>query len=189
MTKALLPIATLAVLQLAGCTPTTTTPSTPDDSAGGEGTPADESCLMGQWDLDVANYATQSAEFLAGLGIPIVDFTMTGSQVLSFGDDGSMELATGITAGGTITVPGFTGPVSTTTESIGTGTWSTGADGSLSISDWALIDNAVTSTAPEGVDLGGVALGDVSGVTALCDETSLFLQGPDAPLGSYWTRR
>ena len=177
----------LGILFLAGCTPTPpTTAERPADSSGSESAP---SCLTGQWDLDVANYAEQSATLLVELGVPITDFTMTGTQVLSFSDDGGMELATAITAGGTIVVPGFTGPVSSSTESISTGSWGTAADGSLTVSDWALIDNSVTSTAPEDVDLGGFTLTNAAGITALCDETSLFLQAPDAPLGSYWTRR
>ena len=177
----------LGILLLAGCTPTTpTTAERPADSSGSESEP---SCLTGQWDLDVANYAEQSATLLVELGVPITDFTMTGTQVLSFGEDGGMELATAITAGGTIVVPGFTGRVSSSTESISTGSWATAGDGSLTVSDWALIDNSVTSTAPEGLDLGGFTLTNAAGITALCDETSLFLQAPDAPLGSYWTRR
>lgn len=177
----------LGILLLVGCTPTTpTTAQRADDSSGSEGA---GSCLTGQWDLDVDNYRDQSAEFLTSIGIPITDFTMTGTQVLSFGEGGSMELATAITAGGTIVVPGFTGPVSSSTESISTGGWSTADDGTLTITDWALIDNSVTSTAPEGVDLGGFTLTNAAGITALCDETSLFLQSPDAPLGSYRTRR
>lgn len=180
--------AVLLLLVLVGCTPTVTTSDDPGDSTGGESL-GGENCLTGQWDLDVANYRDQSQEYLAGLGIPLTDFTMTGTEVLTFAEDGGVELASQITSGGTITVPGFTGPVSTETTSISTGNWSTAGDGSLTIENWALIDNSVTSTAPEGVDLGGFSLTNVSGMTALCDETSLFLQGPDAPLGSYWTRR
>ena len=37
--------------------------------------------------------------------------------------------------------------------------------------------------------LTGFSLTNATGVTVLCDQTTLFLQGPDAPLGSYWTRR
>jgi hypothetical protein len=181
------PAAAALLLLLVGCTPTVTT-TDPDDSTGGE-TVAEESCLTGEWDLDVANYREQSQEYLTTLGVPITDFTMSGTEVLSFSADGGLELASDITSGGTITVPGFTGPVSTATTSISSGNWSTAEDGSLTIENWTLIDNSVTSTAPEGVDLGGFSLTNASGITALCDETSLFLQGPDAPLGSYWTRR
>ena len=180
------PIACLAVLALAACT--TTTPEPPDDSTGGE-TTAELSCLTGQWDLDVANYRDQSQEYLTTLGVPIADFAMSGTEVLSFGEDGSLELAANITAGGTITVPGFTGPVSTTTENISTGNWTTAEDGSLTIENWTPIVNDVSGESPEGVELGGFTLADATGITALCDATSLFLQGPDAPLGSYWTRR
>lgn len=192
MTKTIYPAALLAVLLLAGCTPTTP-PTGSDDSSGGEtggdGTTVEANCLIGQWDLDVANYASQSAAFLTGLGIPIVDFAMSGTQVLDINSNGYLQLATDLTAGGTITVPGFTGPVSTHTSSVSAGDWSTASDGTLAIENSSLITNSVTTNAPEGVELGGVALTDVTGMTALCDETSLFLQGPDAPLGSYWTRR
>ena len=179
----------LVVLLLVGCTPTVTDSDDPGDAAGGEAAPGEASCLTGQWDLDVANYRDQSQQYLTTLGIPIADFAMSGTEVLSFGEDGGLELGTNITAGGTITVPGFSGPVSTTTQSVSSGDWSTADDGSLTIENWTLIDNAVTSTAPEGVELGGFSLADATGVTVLCDQTTLFLQGPDAPLGSYWTRR
>lgn len=189
MTKTSYAATLLAVFLLAGCTPTTpatpTTPTTPEDSIGGE---AEPDCLVGTWDLDVANYREQSEAYLAELAIPLQDFHMEGSQTLIFTASGIVELDTDITSGGTIVVEGFVGPISASAVTVHTGDWSRQADG-VGLSHWAVVSQTSSSTdgAPEGIT--GIDFSDVPSVSVLCDETSLFLQAPGAPLGSYWTRR
>jgi hypothetical protein len=183
----------LALLGLTGCTPTTpTTPSDESESTGGETTTGSalESCLTGTWDLDVANYGDQAATYLNDLSIPIVGFGMTGTQTLIFTETHLVELDTDITSTGTIKVPDFTGPISQHTTSVSTGDWSVADDGSLSLEHWSMVEGTVPSSdeIPAGSGVGGVDFANVPSVTILCDGDSLFLQGADAPLGSYWTR-
>jgi len=181
--------AAIAVLLLAGCTPTPpTTPSTPSEPGGTTGSEVEADCLVGTWDLDVANYREQSEAYLTELAIPLQDFRMEGSQTLIFTASGIVELDTDVTSGGTIVVEGFVGPISATATSVHTGDWSRDGD-ALGLEHWAVVSETSSTTdgAPEGIT--GVDFADVPSITVLCDETSLFLQAPGAPLGSYWTRR
>jgi hypothetical protein len=201
LTRPTIALATLslAALALTGCTPvTTTTPTDDSDSTGGESTggetapvSAAESCLTGTWDLDVANFGEQSATYLHDLSVPIVGFAMTGSQTLIFTRTHIVELDTDITSTGTIKVPDFTGPISQHTTSTSTGDWSISDDGSLRFEHWAMVEGTVPSSdeIPEGSGVGGVDYAGVPIIDIICNGDSLFLQAPDAPLGSYWTRR
>jgi hypothetical protein len=189
----------LATLGLAACTPTTpTTPTDDSDSAGSETTGSEtttpsaaESCLTGTWELNVPNFAEQSATYLADLNIPIVGFAMEGSQTLIFTPTHIVELDTDITSTGTIKVRDFTGPISQHTTSVSTGDWSIADDGSLNLEHWTMTEGTVPSSPdiPEDSGVGGVDYANIPVVDIICDGDSLFLQAPGAPLGSYWTRR
>jgi hypothetical protein len=196
LTRTTIALATvsLATIGLTACTPTTpTTPTGDSETTGDETTTVsgNESCLTGTWDLDVANFAEQSATYLNDLSIPIVGFAMDGSQTLIFDSSHIVELDTDITSTGTIKVPDFTGPISQHTTSVSTGDWSISDDGSLNLQHWSMVEGTVPSSSeiPEGSGVGGVDYADVPVVDVICDGDSLFLQAPGAPLGSYWTRR
>lgn len=180
----------LCVLLLAGCTPTTTNSDEPADSTGGEIAADEDNCLVGVWDLDLANYREQAQAFLTSMEVPVQDLVMDGSQVLSIGPSGIIQLDTNVTTSGTIVVAGFTGPVSAHTETVENGDWELGDDGTLTISNWTSVSDA--STATEGADdvpVGAVDFSEIPTIATICNGDSLFLQGPDAPLGSYWNRR
>jgi uncharacterized lipoprotein NlpE involved in copper resistance len=180
----------VAILLLSGCTPTTPDPDRPDDSSGGEIAPDADVCVVGTWDLDLANYRDQAEAYLATTGVPIQDLVIDGSQVLQVGPSGIIQVETNVTTSGTIVVRDYTGPVSAHTESVENGDWEFADDGTLTIAHWTTVSEDPASTdATEDVPVGAVDFSGMPSVTALCDGDSLFLQGQDAPLGSYWTRR
>jgi hypothetical protein len=177
----------VAALLLTGCTPTTTatTDRPAGDSAGGEGVPP---CFVGQWDLNVAQFQDDAEFFLLDSQVPIESLALSGSQVLSISADGLVTLGTRLTS--TTTLTSLVGGQSlvTTTTSLGDGAWTSSGPTVLSISDFSFSESTVTNDDPTiphvaGCDFTGVPVVDVQ-----CDEDTLFLIGPDAPYGAYFTR-
>ena len=86
MSKSILALTglSLAAPLLWGCTPTPGgTPDDPADAGSTGGESSETECLLGTWNLDVADYQVQSAAFLQDTGIPIEDFHFDGGQVLT----------------------------------------------------------------------------------------------------------
>jgi len=76
---------TVALLLLAGCSAPAPGDSGDDGSGGGD---AETPCIVGTWQLDVADYAAQSEAYVLGLGLPITGFAMEGSGTITFTEDG-----------------------------------------------------------------------------------------------------
>ncbi len=86
----------VVALGLAGCAVDTPAPETPTEPDPGASEPTVEDCLVGgPWMLDLVDYAEQAEQYMQGLGIPITDFVMDGSQTVQFTADGLMSVETG----------------------------------------------------------------------------------------------
>jgi hypothetical protein len=187
--------ATMAVVGLAGCggdggaqEPAAESPAQESSSTSTTGpTTAAETrdpaadCLVGEWSLDTADYQAQAFSYMGGLGIPIDSLTIGGEQVVEFQDRGVMTVRTDLHIDAVV----FGHPVSTTSQSSGSGEWSTDAGG-LAVENWIWgIEPAVTSP-----DQPSVPLFDPTGgpSTAECVGDTLRLQGPGAPLAGNFVR-
>jgi hypothetical protein len=179
-----IPVAVAATLILAGCTAAPADPGTEPD-APAEPTVA---CEVGSWVLDVADFEAQSVEFLTAQGIPITDFVMTGDGSLDIGDDGYLAGVVSLTSAGTL-VPSGAPPTDISVPSSYTfsGQWAVGDDpDTIDLSDWAQVADVGAPT-PD-VVAPFLDFTDVPTVSSACDDTSLRLQGPDAPLSALWHR-
>lgn len=178
----------LGILLLAGCTPTTPTTSdrSDDDSSGGETMPP---CLVGTWDLDVERYQDDTDFYITESGLPIANLDLSGTQVLSFGADGQVTLGTNLTADTTLEVPGASRPMSTTTTNLGDGGWTLNDDGTVTIDNFSFSETTVSLSDPGAPEFAGCDFTTVPTVDTQCEGDTLFLIGPDAPYGTYWTRR
>jgi hypothetical protein len=174
----------LSLLLLTGCTPTST-PTPPErDSAGGEAVPP---CLVGEWDLDLAHYQDDVEFFAEQSGLPLESLALSGTQLLTFSADGQVTLGTDLTADAS--VPGLPRPLSSTNTNFGIGSWSTEGSTTLTITDFSFTFSEVVPSEPGAPSFGGCDFTEVPVADFVCEEDSLFIIGPEAPYGSYWTRR
>lgn len=174
----------LAILLLAGCTAAAPSPDAGDGDAGAE-TP----CVVGTWNLDVADYAAQSEEFVLGLGLPIEGFEMTGSGTITFTDDGLVAADIALETSGTIVAGGQAIPFVQPSVYTSSGDWAPGADAdTIDLENWANIPDADYPVDPDAPAIPAIDFTDIPSVTAPCTATTLTLQGPDAPLAANWTR-
>lgn len=185
----------VALFALAGCSGVTPEPEEPAGAASEEGGPSDEQtdpvadCLMGTWQLDTADYLTQSTAYLQGLEIPLDSLDVEGGQQLVFAEDDYLTQSTDLTwtaslMGYTLTVP---------SQSVGEGTWIV-EDGSLSISGWNWVVDPADAPPPSGLP-AGAEVPDLPTFTLeglvvddfVCGDT-ITLQGPEAPLRGVFVR-
>lgn len=183
----------VAAALLWGCSPApegpAVDPAAASGSESGAGSSAASDCLLGTWNLDVADYQLQSAAFLDDLGAPIENFHFDGGQVLTITPN-FITVETDMTATGTIVVRGFTGPVSAHTVSTANGDWhwqAGSAESTIDIENWQRTA-ATSEELAEGLAAPSVDFTDIPSVSANCSAGTLLLRGPDAPLSSSWSR-
>lgn len=177
-------IAPAALLLLAGCSAGTPTPINPEDDPSVE-----LPCIVGTWQLNVADYAAQSEDFVLGLGLPIEEFAMDGSGTITFTPDGLVTSAVDLTTTGTIVAGDTRVPLNQRSAYSGTGDWAAGdVDDTIDLTNWANVyaDGAVEDAAEDPIP--AIDYTDIPTVTAICTEHDLVLQGPDAPLSALWHR-
>ena len=183
--RATVPFALVAILALAGCSAATETENPADDPA-----PAgEEPCVVGTWNLDVADYAAQSEEFVLGLGLPIEGFGMTGAGKITFTADGLVATDIALTTTGTIVAGETRVPLNQLSAYTGSGDWSTGGGAdTIDLANWANVPDPEVPVDPSAPAVPAIDYTDIPTVTALCSAEDLVLQGPDAPISALWHR-
>lgn len=178
-------LAATALFALAGCTaPGGGTDPDPDSPPS-----ADAPCIVGTWQLDVADYAAQSEAFVLDLGLPITDFGMTGAGEITFTADGLVATDIDLTITGTIVAGDTRVPLNQRSAYTASGDWAIGADpDTIDLSHWANVPDESVPVDPAAPPVPAIDFTDIPTVTAPCSETDLVLQGPDAPLSSLWHR-
>lgn len=172
-------------LLLAGCTASGGTPESDPDVPPA----ADAPCIVGTWQLDVADYAAQSEAFVLGLGLPIEGFGMTGAGTIAFTADGLVATDINLTTTGTIVAGDTMVPLNQPSAYSGSGDWSAGAtDDTIDLANWANVPDPDVPVSPDGPPVPAIDYTDIPTVTASCSANDLVLQGPDAPLSALWHR-
>ena len=179
-------VAFLAAASLGGCAPV----SEPDRDASGDGSPKDgDPCVVGSWNLDVADYAAQSEAYVLGLGIPVEGFAMEGAGTIRFTADGLVATDIDVTTTGTIVAGDTRVPLNSRSGYSASGEWSSGdADSSINLANWSNVPDPGIPIDPAAPSIPAIDYTDVPAISARCTENTLVLQGPDAPLSARWTR-
>ena len=169
--------ATASLLLLAGCSAGTPT------STGDFGLPEEETgpCIVGTWQLDVADYSAQSESWLQSQNPDLIDFEMTGSAQVTFtasGISSVVDLSTSV-----IMLAGEQPMLEEARNAYsGSGDWAQGDDANeIEFSYWA------TSPDP-GADIPTVDFFAVPSLTYTCSQTELGLTSTGAPLTARWNR-
>jgi hypothetical protein len=184
-TTASLALAATVVFVFAGCTDPRETPSPTMTSPGA----VDSPCVVGTWELDVADYGAQSEEYVLGLGLPIVDFAMSGTGDITFTDDGLVTTDIDLIITGTIVAGDTRVPLDQRSAYAGSGNWAIGDDpDTIDLSNWVNVPDPAVPVDPDAPPIPAIDFTDIPNVTAPCTENELVLQGPDAPISSLWHR-
>ncbi len=180
----------VVALGLAGCAVDTPAPETPTEPDPGASEPTVEDCLVGgPWMLDLVDYAEQSEQYMQGLGIPITDFVMDGSQTVQFTADGLMSVETDITSSATLQIPDAgTVPVSVRSTTGGSGDWAMENDDTLSITNWAAVGDQEPSIGSEEFELPLPDYSTIPSVGVTCQPGLLTLVVPESPFVPLFTR-
>lgn len=153
---------------------------------GREGSAGHTSCLIGEWTLDLDDYATQSREWLLSLGAPIDYLDMSGRYTLIFTAD-KLSIFSHITSDTSIL--GHPATIATRYEGIGDWFWEADS-GPTDIS----VDHWEFSVPPGDADPDAPQIPSVFDPTlteafpVFCAGDNLSIKGPDAPLAGNFTR-
>ena len=183
---ALIPLAMTAAL-LSACAATPPPVSEPEPAAAAGSTP----CIVGDWRLDVDDYAAQAEAYLLGLGLPIEDFAMQGEGSIRFTADGLVAADIALTTTGTIVAGDTSVPVEERSEYTASGDWSQSDDDTtLDLANWSTVpDPALGGSDGDGsFAVPTIDYTDMPAVTAECSTDTLLLQGPGAPMHALWRR-
>lgn len=143
--------------------PASSPPQTPIESED-----AMASCLVGVWSLDIALYRNDAHAFVLSTGQPVETLDIVGQQLLTFGDDGLLTIATDMTVSATV----MGHPITEVDQSVLEGTWDWRED--LVIEDLSyLVEPTASSTGDVGI-MPSYA-GPYSQLE--CDPVSLLIQG------------
>jgi hypothetical protein len=176
---------TAALLLLAGCTAPGGDPIDEEPVQPGG---ADVPCVVGTWQLDVADYASQSEAFVLGLGLPIVGFAMGGAGTITFTEDGLVATDIALTTTGTIVAGDTSVPLDQLSAYSGSGDWATGSSAdTIDLENWANVPDPDVPVDPD-APVPAIDYTDIPTVSAACSANELVLRGPDAPLSARWTR-
>ena len=170
-----------AALALTGCAPGSPAdeppPATGDDSATD---PLD--CLVGgPWELDLADYAAQAEPWMAGLGIPISDFTMSGRQTVQFTSDGLMSVVTDVVSAGTLHTRDGDVAVSVPSTLGGSGDFSMNGASMMTIENWSNDTPVAEAADDEGFTSPVLDFSTIDSVGVTCQPGLLSLTAPDSP--------
>lgn len=145
----------------------------------------DLACMIGEWTLDLADYAVQSQEYLTSLGIPLESIAFGGSHTLSFTEEtfsAGWDMQTDAVVHGV--------PIATSFEAAGLGEWIPDSDGEnrFTTSGWSYtVEPAVSDPTLE-----PPLIFDPAGSTPIivgCVGDSLSIRADGAPLTGNFTRR
>ena len=168
-------------LALSGCAATPTPDDGPDPDAVDPAPPLTaEECFTGDpWNLDLPDYTEQAQAYLTGLGIPVEDLTMTGSQTVQFGPSGLMSVVTDIVSTGVIVTPDGPIPFEVRSTDGGSGDWSLSDDSIMTIENWSTV--AGQEPADPTVDVPLPDYSTLSPIGVTCQPGLLSLVGSDSP--------
>lgn len=145
----------------------------------------DLACMIGQWDLDLADYSVQALEYLRSLNIPIETLTISGTQSIIITEE-TFGMSWGLQSDAV--VHGV--PISVSSEAVGLGEWLPNTDGEnwFMISNWSYtieprVDEASVPVPPIFDPIGGQP------IVAGCFGDALSLHADGAPLSGNFTRR
>ncbi len=180
----------VVALALGGCAVDTPTPETEAEPDPGASEPTVEDCLVGgPWMLDLVDYAEQSEQYLQGLGIPLTDFVMDGSQTVQFTADGLMSVETDITSSGTLEIPDVGPyPVSVRSTTGGSGDWAMDNADTMTITNWAAVGDQEPSVGSEEFEAPVIDFSTIPSVSATCQPGLLTLVAPNSPFVPLFTR-
>lgn len=166
----------------AGPDPDAVDPAPPvvDDASG---------CLTGApWSLNLPDYAEQAQTYMVGLGIPISEFSMSGSQTVQFTDGGLMSVLTDVTSAGTLDVPGVGPfPLNVHSDLGGSGDWSLDDSGMMTIQNWASLGSSEADPTT-GAEVPVLDFSTIDAVGVTCQPGLLSLTAPDSPFVPLFTR-
>ena len=97
-----------------------------DSDSGDQSDAAEDACIVGTWQLDVADYAAQAEYYLTSNGVPITAFNMTGAGTIQFTADGLVSTDVSLITSGTIVAGDTSVPISVPSVYTATGDWSEG---------------------------------------------------------------
>jgi hypothetical protein len=167
--------ATASLLLLAGCSAGTGTDfGLPDETP-------DAPCIVGTWQLDVADYSAQSEAWLQSQNPDYIDFEMTGTAQVTFTEtaiNSVVDLSSSV-----ILLAGEQPMLEEARNAYsGSGDWAQGDEpDTIEFSYWA--------TAPDaGADIPTVDFFAVPSLTYSCSATELALTSTGAPLTAHWHR-
>lgn len=176
------------LLTLAGCSaPGPSGSGASDEPATDETTSA---CEVGHWVLDVSDYESQARSFVEELGIPIVDYALTGDGQLDIADDGFIDGVVNLNSTGMIDPGGVPPtPIDVNSSYTFSGNWAVGDDpGTLDLTNWAQVADPGVPVDELGVIPSFFDFTEVPSVSSECTADTLRLQGPDAPFSALWHR-
>lgn len=182
-------LAIVAVTTLAACS-APATPDTADDptsttAAGG----ADAPCVVGLWQLDVADYAAQMGAYLVNVGVPMTDFAATGEGTVEFTLDGVASTDIDLTSTGTIVAGDTSVPLTVRSVYTGTGDWSDPGDGvTIELENWVTEVDPTVVLEPGAPELPAIDFTGIPLVEVTCTDDRLTLRGQDAPVPATFTR-
>lgn len=184
--RSLVPVAVLA-LALTGCGVQEPEPDPDPDpvvepAPGDDGTSAADCLVGGPWSLDLPDYAAQAEQYMVGLGVPITDFAMSGSQTVQFTDDGLMSVLTDITSTGTLVIPDVGPfPLSVHSTTGGSGDWAMDNDATMTITNWAAVGGQDPAVGAEDIEVPVPDFSIIPSVGVTCQPGLLTLVAPDSP--------
>ena len=146
-------------------------------------------CLTGApWSLNLPDYAEQAQTYMVGLGIPISEFSMSGSQTVQFTDGGLMSVLTDVTSAGTLDVPGVGPfPLNVHSDLGGSGDWSLDDSGMMTIQNWASLGSSEADPTT-GAEVPVLDFSTIDAVGVTCQPGLLSLTAPDSPFVPLFTR-
>lgn len=175
-------VAAVALFALAGCTGGSPGDPEPDPEVVDDvaTTPAD--CFTGgPWQLDLADYAAQAEPWMVGLGIPISDFAMSGSQTVQFTTDGLMSVTTDLVSTGVLHTPDGDVPISVPSNLGGSGDWALDDGGRMTIENWSSDGAVPEDTGDDSVQSPLIDYSTIDSVGVTCQPGLLSLTAPDSP--------
>lgn len=190
--RPLIVTATMVAALVTACSPQPATGPAPGadvTAPPADGTPSQQPCVVGEWQLDVAMYRADSEAYVLGLPLPIEGFDMTGVGFITFTPDGLVTTDVDLTSSGTIVAGETRVPFSTPSRYAASGDWSLGGDGAtIDLANWSSdVDHDVLAD-PSAPGVPAIDYTDIPSVTSQCSETELHLVVPGAPLSTTWYR-
>ncbi|MBX3087326.1 MAG: hypothetical protein KF742_02450 [Cryobacterium sp.] len=182
----LMVLAGIAALTLSGCG---ASPSPDSEDDRNEGNGADAPCVVGTWDLDVAEYEASSIGYFASLPLPVQDFQMDGDGTIKFTEDGLVASEMNLQMTGLIVFGEVSVPFNTPSTYKGNGEWSAGeTEATLDFANWVNTADSSPDDDPSAPSVPTIDYSTMPSVNVQCTADTLRIQAPEAPFASVWHR-